>query len=113
MISSISTVNPTLNGLGRGLSSAVRSLQATPDPSLDSVRTVGQVGGNDAIGVGLPQREATRQPVALDDGMNEDLAQEPVAAAVGLIQDKTALRSSIAVLKTADRMVGTLLDVFG
>ena len=114
MISSVQNVTSTLNTFGRAINPGMRNPAGAENGGAGGVRTVGKVESNASVGVELPQGDLSQsvadqlekmQANALDEDLAEDTAN--------LIAQKAAFRSGIAVLKTADRMVGTLLDVVG
>lgn len=115
MISSVQNVSTTLTGFGRNASGGVRNPAHAATASPADVRVVGQVENNESIGMELPQRDglmAAQLPTAGWD-IQAPGAEDPVQEVAGLITQKAAVRSNIAVIKTKDRMLGSLLDVIG
>lgn len=99
-------IAPSLYGKGpAGSSREVSRTVASTEPAVRAVEQVENESGEQLLNEGSRQQTGAER-LAMD-GMDKDMAEVAIRA----VTERTALRSQIAVLKTADRMVGTLLDV--
>ena len=113
MISSLPNQGLPLNCNGRALVSGARGGEQTPAPEAEWNRAVDQAADNKKVGVELSRKEeAGRRDRTHESGAGR-WDDDPVEQASRIIADKTKVRAGIAVLKSADRMIGTLLDVVG
>ena len=114
MISSVQNVNSTLNTFGRTINPGARNPAGSGIAESGVARVVDKVDSNASVGVELPQG-ALSQSVSdqLEKMQANELDENLAEETANLVAQKASFRSGIAVLKTADRMVGTLLDVIG
>lgn len=114
MISSVANQNTTLNVLNRSSQPLARAASAVSTAESAVLRAIDRIAGNERTGIELSQRQDDRAAVDPQRSGIQEMDQEDMAGdAAELIRQKTALRANVAVLKTSDRMVGTLLDIFG
>lgn len=116
MISSISNLG---NSLGtspfRRAAQAVVSQNAAVGAAEEAaLRAINQVAaGGQGTEVADSFSQDDREAVNPNEAKLRDMGErEFVGAAADLLAEKTAMRANVAVLKTADKMVGNLLDTF-
>ena len=117
MISSISNLGNAFgaNPYRRAAQAVVNQDTAVGAAEEAALRAINQVGAGDqgtevANSLSQDDRGAVNAKEANLQQIEDD--QDLVGATASLLAEKTALRASVAVLKTADRMTGSLLDIF-
>lgn len=103
MIHSVNHLSQTLDQFSRGLATTARHAARLATPADEPVRPVDNVDNQTSVGIGLPQTEESRPQPQEEVDLSSDIARN--------VAQEAAARSSIAVVKTADQMVGSLLDV--
>ena len=110
MISSTSNLNTAFNHYARTPAVGAREGGLLPVSADSDVRAVGQVAGEQSVGVELPQHKEARRSGRLDEAQGRQANQNPAESAVRLIKEQAAPRTGDLVIKTADP-IGSLLDV--
>ena len=101
------------NSLMRAGQAVVRQDSAVAAAEGSTLRAIGSVpAGNRQNGISNSQRQDDRDATELKTGARDN-DRDFAAAAADLMVQKNTLRASVAVLKTTDHMVGSLLDVMG
>lgn len=118
MISSVSYLtNPYKGPASRSSDKTTRPGSAMAGATEAIDRAIDQVeAGVERTGVETSQRQDDRQqaidPRQSSQSQMSALERDPVAAMTAMIESKASVSANIAVIKTMDRTVGTLIDVF-
>lgn len=125
MIPTVQTVPSALTNVNRGNAQGVRGGAPQTATGSGSVRSVDRVGSGESVQVGLTNRQTAQSQTnrsELANLSNPTIAagtgqltgmKDPVQTQMELLAQKTALRADLAVFRTQDDMMGSLLNVMG
>ena len=111
MIPGVNTASNALGTFMKGFASSARNVAKAGTAADESVRSVDQSQAANQAQTGLTQDETAPDSVGDSgsggQGSGVDIAQE----AVQMSLNKTGAEAAIAVLRTADQTVGSLIDI--
>lgn len=113
MISSVSGLATPLKSVNRSAQPLARTGSAVVTAEQAAVRAIDQVTSNERTAIDISQRQEDRAAVDPQRPDIRSTGQDEAGDMAELLNRRTELRANGAVLRSYNRTVGTLLDVFG